>query len=483
MPYDALLQDTYTTMTSPVSTCICTAAVALTKSGQSAGPSPAPTGVHVVAAPRCSREDAPGATPIGAGADAAGRANSWRRAASRRLMAELVRFGQRLLGVADDPDDDDDLRLRKRVGVAAGILTVVSPWSLPLQAEGHPAAFVLAAALSLFSLANLGVLAKTGRFDRYVVALIAAGTVWVPMANAVGGGITGTSPALVWAFLVPAYGILALGPRRAMPWFAAFAVSLLVMAATDPWARATFGEGSYEFRIIGWTMNVLLPLSFVFVLLRYTDLRRRAAEARADELLVNAIPASIATRLKHGEDRIAESYAETTILFADVAGFTPWASQTDPDRVITILEDLFTRFDEIVAACGVEKLKTMGDAYMAVAGAPVLRHDHAIGAIEAARRMLVAATSWREERSVDLQLRIGLASGPAVGGVIGHRRILFDLWGDTVNTAQRMESSGIAGRIQVAESTMRRASNRFAFEDRVVDVKGLGELRVYLLAE
>ena len=398
-------------------------------------------------------------------------------------MGLLGRIGRRVLELADDPADDDELRLRKRVGVAAGVLTIVAPISLPIQAQGHPLSIVLAVALAVFSATNLAVLASSGQFDRYVVALVAGGTIWVPLAHVVGGGITGTTPGLVWAFLVPAYAILSLGPRRALPWFGAFVVSVLAMAAGDPWARATFGEGSYLFRVIGWTMNVLLPLAIVFVLLRYTDLRRRIAEARVDELLVNAIPASIATRLKHGEDRIADSYPETTVLFADVAGFTAWTTRTDPDRVIGLLDDLFTRFDAVAATHRIEKLKTMGDAYMAVAGAPELRDDHAMAAIGAARDMLEAVAAWRGAHGVDLEVRIGLASGPAVGGVIGRQRILFDLWGETVNTAARMQSSGVPGRIQVAESTMRLASPACAFEERLVEVKGMGEVRAYLLRE
>ena len=396
-------------------------------------------------------------------------------------MDQLRSTGQRLLAIADDPSDDDDLRLRKRVGVAAGLLTVVAPLSLPVQAPGHPASFILAGSLSLFSLVNLALLARTHNFDRYVIALISAGTVWVPLAQFVGGGITGTSPGLVWAFLVPAYAILALGPRRATPWFAAFALSVVLMAVLDPWARATFGEGPYLLRVVGWTMNVLLPLTIVFVLLRYTDLRRRLAEARVDELLLNAIPVSIANRLKHGENRIAESYPETTVLFADVVGFTPWTNRTEPSRVIGLLDDLFTRFDDVAADCGIEKLKTIGDAYMAVAGAPTARDDHALVAIDAARGMLLAASGWREAHEVDLELRIGLASGPVVGGVIGRQRILFDLWGDTVNTAARLQSAGIPGRIQVAESTMRLAADRWQFEERIVEVKGLGRLHAYVL--
>lgn len=396
-------------------------------------------------------------------------------------MGGVGRFVLSLVGTVDDPSDDDDLRLRKRIGVAAGILTVVSPLSLPIQAQGHPVSFVLAAALSIFSIANLAVLAATRRFDRYIIALIAAGTLWVPLANMVGGGITGSSPALVWAFLVPAYAILALGPRRAVPWFVAFLVSVGLMAGTDAWARATFGPAPYPLVVIGWVMNVVLPLGIVFLLLRYSDTRRRTAEARADALLSNAIPASIATRLKHGEERIAEAYPETTVLFADIAGFTPWANHTDPETVVRLLEDLFTRFDGVAAECGVEKLKTVGDEYMAVAGAPLAREDHADAALRAAQQLLVQSGQWQQAHGLDLPIRIGLASGPVVGGVIGQKRILFDLWGDTVNTAARMQATGIPGRIQVSAGTMERVSGHLPFESRVVDVKGLGSLTTYLL--
>jgi class 3 adenylate cyclase len=219
-------------------------------------------------------------------------------------------------------------------------------------------------------------------------------------------------------------------------------------------------------------------------MLRYTDLRRRRAEARSEELLTNAIPVSIATRLKRGEERIAESYPATTVLFADLAGFTPWARETDAARVVGFLDELFTRFDELAAESGVEKIKTIGDAYMAVAGAPEPRAEHASAAIGLARGMLAALAEVRERLGVSLELRIGLASGPVVGGVIGQRRILFDLWGDTVNTASRMQSSGVPGRIQVAPSTRELLGDSFRFDDRdPIDVKGLGPMSTYLLAD
>src|SRR5204863_2794953 len=133
----------------------------------------------------------------------------------------------------------------------------------------------------------------------------------------------------------------------------------------------------YALQLLLYAQNVGLPLTIVFLLLRHTDMRRREAEARSEELLTNAIPASIATRLKHGETRIAEVYPATTVIFADIVGFTPWAQRTDPAVVVRLLDDLFSRFDAVAATLGIEKIKTVGDAYMAAAGAPMPRADHA----------------------------------------------------------------------------------------------------------
>jgi len=289
-----------------------------------------------------------------------------------------------------------------------------------------------------------------------------------------------TSAGIIWAFLTPVYAILALGPRAALPWFFLFIGALLLSAGIDPVVTAVIQPPPYAIQLVTIVQNIGLPLGITFGLLYYTDVRRRAAEARSEELLTNAIPVAIARRLKHGEERIAEAYPETTVLFSDIAGFTPWANQTEPARVVGLLDDLFTRFDRLVAECGLEKIKTIGDAYMAVAGAPEPMAHHADAALTMARRMLAAAAAWRGEHDVPLEIRIGLASGPAVGGVIGQRRILFDLWGDTVNTASRMESSGVPGHIQVATSTWDRLVDRDGFEPREVEVKGLGEMQTRL---
>jgi adenylate cyclase len=399
------------------------------------------------------------------------------------LRDRIRGVGTRLLAIADLPGDDDDIRLRKRVGVAAGYITVLAPLSLPAQSPANGIGWVLAAGLSLYSATNLLILARTRRFERYVVILIATGPVFVFSTNMIAGGVTTSSAAWVWAFLVPAYAILALGPRRATPWFFAFLGTMLLAVALDPIIRTWFAPPPYEIQVIFYAQNVGVPLTIAFLLLRYTDVRRRAAEARSDELLTNAIPRSIAARLRHGESRIAESYPATTVVFLDVVGFTPWASRTEPARVVALLDDLFSRLDGLAAEHGIEKIKTVGDAYMAAAGAPEPRHDHAVGAIEFARAAISEVAEWRRANDLALEVRIGIASGPVVGGIIGQRRILFDLWGETVNLAARLESTGVPGRVQVAGSTRALLDDRYDFEERHLDVKGLGPLSAYLLVE
>ena len=389
----------------------------------------------------------------------------------------------RLLSIADLPDDDDDARLRKRAGVLGGYITIVAPLGVPAAAASPVLGWILALGLSLFSIGNLVVLARTRRFERYVVALLASGSPFVLMATVLAGGVTTNSGGLVWAFLGPAYALLALGPRRATPWFIVFIATLLVAVAIDPFVRGLMAPPPYVVQLVFYVQNIGGPLTITFLLLRYTDMRRRAAEARSDELLTNAIPRSIATRLRRGESRIAESYPETTVVFLDVVGFTPWASGTDPGRVVSLLDDLFTRLDATAEEHGLEKVKTVGDAYMAVAGAPEPRMDHALRAVRFARSALEDVADWRRANDLDLEVRIGMASGPVVGGVIGTRRILFDLWGTTVNTASRMESSGVPGRIQLDRSTRDRLGSTELFEERDVEVKGLGALTTYVLID
>jgi class 3 adenylate cyclase len=208
----------------------------------------------------------------------------------------------------------------------------------------------------------------------------------------------------------------------------------------------------------------------------------RAEQERSDRLLLNILPAPIADRLKQGEEVIADGFAEVTVLFADLVDFTRRSAQTSPDQVVRLLDDLFSAFDQLAERHRLEKIKTIGDAYMVVGGVPEPRPDHAEAVAEMALAMREEVVRHRDPGGRPLALRIGIATGPVVAGVIGRRKFSYDLWGDTVNTASRMESNGVAGCIQVTERTYRRLRDRYRLERRgPIQVKGKGELVTWFL--
>jgi adenylate cyclase len=218
---------------------------------------------------------------------------------------------------------------------------------------------------------------------------------------------------------------------------------------------------------------------------------RVVAEQKVSErLLLNVLPHSIAERLKGRpevtadsfSELIADSFSDVTVLFADIVDFTRFSDGVSAEILVDVLNDIFTRFDKIADDRGLEKIKTIGDAYMVAAGLPVPVADHATRAAHMAFDMMEAMDRFNEHRNHKLQVRIGIDSGAVVAGVIGKRKFLYDLWGDVVNTASRMESHGVAGRIQVTDSTRRRLSEPFIFEKRgAIDVKGKGEMQTWFL--
>jgi class 3 adenylate cyclase len=225
---------------------------------------------------------------------------------------------------------------------------------------------------------------------------------------------------------------------------------------------------------------------FATVLLLGEAARTRGALAleqqRSERLLRNVLPAPIAARLKAGEQPIADAFAEVTVLFADIVDFTPHSAQLSPQQVVQTLNDLFSAFDQLARRHGLEKIKTIGDAYMVVGGLPDPRPDHAQAVAEMALAMRHEAAKRADPSGRSLQVRIGLDSGPVVAGVIGTSKFSYDLWGDTVNTASRMESHGLPGCIQVTARTYQRLRDRYRFQGREpVPVKGKGEMRTYLL--
>ena len=220
---------------------------------------------------------------------------------------------------------------------------------------------------------------------------------------------------------------------------------------------------------------------------RLLFLRERQLERehqRSDGLLLNILPQNIVDRLKarNGTGRLAEAFDDVSIIFADAVGSTEQGAKTSPDALVDALDGLFRKFDELADRYGLEKIKTVGDAYMAAAGAPVPRKDHATAAADMALAILEEGHDLRWPSGDPIVMRIGVASGPAVAGVIGQRKFAYDLWGDTVNLASRLESYGEPGRILVSEAVAERLSDQYEFGPRqIVDLKGKGPTPVRFL--
>ncbi|HEY9748144.1 MAG TPA: adenylate/guanylate cyclase domain-containing protein [Allocoleopsis sp.] len=208
----------------------------------------------------------------------------------------------------------------------------------------------------------------------------------------------------------------------------------------------------------------------------------RYQQEQAERLLSNTLPAPIAKRLKLQEDAIADSFEEVTILFADLTNFTQWASEITPTALVSYLNEIFSSFDELTEKHGLEKIKTIGDAYMVAGGLPIPSDDHVQAIAEMGLDMLRAIAEFNAKHGTNLNLCVGINTGPVVAGVIGTKKFSYDLWGDTVNLASRMESHGLPGRIQVTETSYQRLQNLYSFEERgLIAIKGKGLMKTYLL--
>jgi class 3 adenylate cyclase len=393
-----------------------------------------------------------------------------------------------MLGVADGDSDDEQLRkatntLASALMAAMAIVWVATYWSLGLwRSGGIPFTYQVVTAIGLV------VFARSKRLVPFCAVELGMMLVLPFLLQASLGGFQPSSAVGLWAFTAPLGALLFEGVRRATPWFVAFVGATIACGVLEPHLG---GEGQIPTAIVivFYVLNVLGVAATVFLVLRFFISERertldalRVEQDRSNRLLLNVLPAAIALRLKDHPVAIADGFESATVLFADIVGFTEFAAGREPREVVSVLNELFSRFDEVADRCGVEKIKTIGDAYMAVGGLPVPRLNHEAAVAEMALTMRDVVERYNDDTASDLAIRVGIASGPVTAGVIGNRKFSYDVWGDTVNMASRMESHGVVGGIQVTSSVMRALCDRFEFEERgVVDVKGKGPTTTYLL--
>ena len=395
------------------------------------------------------------------------------------------RLVDRARAIGADPADSTDQRFRKRllVGVAILILPIAFVWGCLYWVIGEHAVALTPWAYLTGSALSLIVFARTRNFAVLRTAQLLLILVVPALGMIMLGGLEESSSVILWSLLAPLGAVAFDRPARAWPWFAAFVATMVLALALSEVVRPEGADLPSAFVRTFDVLNIIF-VSFVAMLLLVTFARGRdAAQARVEALLLNVLPSEIAERLQSDSSSIADHFEDTSILFADVVDFTPLASRLDAREVVELLDRLFTSFDGLVDGYEVEKIKTIGDCYMVAAGVPRPRSDHAQALARVALEMRECArTCLPEPNGHDLRLRIGISSGPVVAGVIGRRRFLYDLWGDTVNMASRMESHGTPDGIQITRSTWELLRDDFVTEScGVVDVKGKGEVETWRL--
>jgi guanylate cyclase len=387
------------------------------------------------------------------------------------------------------PLDTPEERLRKSALVLSSLLITALSfiWVGTYAALGLWRSALIPLAYQVASLVGLAFFARTKRYGAYRASQVAMFLLLPFLLQWSLGGFVDSGAVALWAFVAPLGALVFYGPRQAIAWFGAFLALVALSAAIDS-VLPEPSEGIPSWLVVAFfALNIFGPSVTTFALLehfvRSRDRAHRllaAEQERSETLLLSIFPRPIAERLKISQEVIAERSEEVSVLFADITGFTPFAERLPAEEVVVLLDEIFSAFDGLVARLGLEKIKTIGDGYLVAGGIPTPRADHA----EAAARLALAMRQALADLPIasGLSLRVGIDSGPVVAGVIGRTKFGYDLWGDTVNTASRMESHAPPGAIQVTERTYRRLEDGFVLDRRTgVVVKGKSEMTTYVL--
>lgn len=380
-------------------------------------------------------------------------------------------------------DEDEQLGNALLVRTPLWIANVSVIWWMGFFILGKPWSAIIPLSYQIITYVSLAALVRTRNFRFFrtmhltLILLLPAMLQWSL------GGFVNSGAMIIWAFAT-VLGAQIFG-ASAVPWATGFVVLTVGSGLADPWLSARI-EPLPSWAIVAYfVVNVAFVAMMTFAGFRFFVRQRDRARAeleterqRSERLLLNILPEPIADRLKAGESTIADRVEGVTVLFADLVGFTPLSAGMGPDRVVSLLNDIFTTLDDLAELHGLEKIKTVGDEYMVVGGLPTAKADH----IEATAAFALDVLEAVSAKPGAPQMRIGMQTGPVIAGVIGSTKFAYDLWGDTVNTASRMESHGVPGRIQVTSTVRDALVDSFLFEDRgPVEIKGKGLMDTYFL--
>ncbi|HEY8856339.1 MAG TPA: adenylate/guanylate cyclase domain-containing protein [Rugosibacter sp.] len=412
-------------------------------------------------------------------------------------------FISQLLNAGISSDDDDEARLNKSLlMLATGLFTITAMlWPLIYSALGKSFSTTLPFLFQLTLTGNMLLYIKTRNFDFFRVTQLGAFLFLPFVTQWAMGNFISSSGIILWALIAPIGALLCIGANQSIGWFIAWAALTAISGAMDYYLADLIFSAKNDFipirtSLVFFAINFIAVAASIFLLLRYSILEKRKMQKRLEEtyaqllvqqdraesLLLNILPAPIADRLKSTNQTIADGFADVTVMFADIVNFTQLAASLSPSQVFTTLNQIFSAFDELAGKYGLEKIKTIGDAYMIAGGLDNNCPDYAHAIADMAIEMNATLSQDSEVNPLALGIRIGIGTGPLIAGVVGKKKFIYDLWGDTVNIASRITAEGRSGMIQCDATTYRRLARSFTFEGpQSTPLKGKGNVDIYRL--
>jgi adenylate cyclase len=387
-------------------------------------------------------------------------------------------------------NDTPEIRMEKAILVSASLalIFITFCYGLVYLYYREVSSSLVSFSFSVITVTCLAYMQRTGRHRGILFILFLLGLILPFVHTLLLGGLWNSSVVIIWSLMIPIGSLLYYPRKHVLLWWGAYFILLVTSVLLQPLV-----EGSNN--LPQWLRHTLFILNvgslsiIILVLLSFFIRKKdeayhllRIEEQKAENLLLNILPPEIASLLKDGEKTIADQFEGASILFADLVGFTPLTRHLEPVQVVRLLNEIFSHFDLLVEKYGVEKIRTIGDNYMVAAGVPRPQPDHAIRLAHMGLEMRDYIQGKWANGNPPIDFRIGINSGPVIGGVIGRKKFVYDIWGDAVNIASRMESQGVAGQIQVTRATYELICDEFLCEPRGhIEVKGRGEMVTYFL--
>jgi guanylate cyclase len=395
---------------------------------------------------------------------------------SKQIYTWVARIGA-------DPNDSDELRLQKTLMVTGAFMFIAAGllWGLIYILFGQVLAGMVPITYTAVSLLSIAIFGLTRRFHFFRFSQLLLTLLLPALVMMTLGGFINGSAVILWSFVSPLGAILFDEPHRAPRWCLAYIAVVIASILIQPYVPLTVSLPPFLV-LAFFVMNIVAVPTVTFALLYYFVGQRNILQEKSENLLLNILPKEIVAILKNESRTIADYYAGASILFADMVNFTTMSAEMSPVEMVDLLNEIFSHFDTLVEKYGLEKIKTVGDCYMVAAGVPRPRPDHAqvLTLLALDMRAYIRSQTFKASRPVDF--RIGLNSGPVLAGVIGRKKFIYDLWGDAVNTASRMESHGAGGVIQITRATYELIKDDFVCESHgTISVKGKGEMEVWFV--